>query len=157
MENRFLVKALNPLKALLPVRSLNPLKALACLLSTALIVMVSAPQAQASERQRISFYKINKDGITQALRFTRGKARKPGCHNFIRKARLHKVVQFQYQQCQVFSRKNCAADSLMQFYRDDEPEILANNLSSGFGWRPVGDHKRGEKAKSWHCTAIDAS
>ena len=119
--------------------------------------MASAPQAQAGERQRISFYKINKDGITQALRFTRGKARRPGCHNFIRKARLHKVVQFQYRQCQVFSQKNCAADSQMQFYRDDEPEILANNLSSGYGWRPVGDHKRGEKAKSWHCTAIDAS
>jgi len=119
--------------------------------------MCGSPQAQANERQRISFYKINKDGITQALRFTRRKGRQPGCHNFIRKARLHKVVQFQYQQCQVFSKKNCAPESQMQFYRDDEPEILAKDLSSGFGWRPVGEHKRGEKAKSWNCQILEAS
>jgi len=158
METRFLVKALYsyPLKALNPLKAPNTLKALACLMCATLIALCSVPQSQASERQRISFYKINKDGITQALRFTRRKARKPGCHNFIRKARLHKVVQFQYAQCQVFSQKNCSADSQMQFYRDDEPDILAKNLTSGFGWRPVGDHKRGEKAKSWHCQAIEA-
>ncbi len=157
MENRFLVNRLNSVKSFVAIKPLLSARPLAYVLCSALMVVCSPSQSQASERQRISFYKINKDGITQALRFTRSKARKPGCHNFIRKARLHKVVQFQYQQCQVFSQKNCAADSQMPFYRDDEPEILAENLTSGFGWRPVGDHKRGEKAKSWNCEAIEAS
>jgi len=118
---------------------------------SALIIISAYTPAEAKVRQRISFYKINKDEITQALRFVRGKARKPGCHNFIRKARLHKVVQFSYQQCQVYAKKNCAAESLMQFYRSDEPEIITSDLTEGFGWQPVGEHKRGEKAKSWNC------
>ncbi|MBL4671888.1 MAG: hypothetical protein JKX81_06475 [Arenicella sp.] len=104
----------------------------------------------ADERQSIRFYKINKDGITQALRFTASKARAPGCHNFIRKARLHRVVQFRYKGCRVYSKKGCDAESIMSFYRDKEPSPTTE-LSEGFGWRPVGDHKRGEKAKSWYC------
>ena len=137
MEARLLVKIL--------------VKLVITLCLSTLIIVSTSTTADAKTRQRISFYKINKDDITQALRFVRGKARKPGCHNFIRKARLHKVVQFSYQQCQVYSEKNCAADSIMQFYRDDEPEIIQSDLSEGFGWRPVGEHKRGEKAKSWNC------
>jgi hypothetical protein len=104
----------------------------------------------ASERSSIRFYKINKDGITQALRFTAGKARTPGCHNFMRKARLHRVVQFQYKSCRVYSKKSCDAESIMSFYRDKEA-TPTTELSEGFGWYPVGDHKRGEKAKSWFC------
>jgi hypothetical protein len=104
----------------------------------------------ANERQSIRFYKINKDGITQALRFTASKARTPGCHKFIRKARLHRVVQFQYKVCRVYSKKGCDAESLMSFYRDKEP-TPTTELKEGFGWYPVGDHERGEKAKSWFC------
>jgi hypothetical protein len=107
--------------------------------------------ATANDRQRISFYKINKDGITQALRFTARKARSPGCHNFIKKARLHRVVQFQYKVCHVYAKKRCDADSIMSFYLEKEPESQTTDLTQGYGWLPVGEHKRGEKAKSWHC------
>ena len=118
--------------------------------AVALILIFSSPVA-AKDRQRISFYKINKDGITQSIRFTARKARKPGCHNFIRKVRLYQVVQFRYDVCHVYTSKSCAADSIMSFYREKEPETHTSNLSQGYGWHPVGEHERGEKAKSWHC------
>lgn len=122
-----------------------------CLLLSLLMLLFTHSKATANDRQRISFYKINKDGITQSLRFVAAKARKPGCHNFIRKARLHRVVSYQFESCQVYSKKNCQADSIMPFYREKEPEIHTTKLSQGYGWYPVGSHKRGEKAKSWQC------
>jgi len=115
------------------------------------LALITSP-ASAKDRQRISFYKVNKDGITQSLRFVAGKARKPGCHNFISKPRLYQVVQFRYKVCQVYSKKSCNPDSIMKFYREKEPEVLSSDLSEGFAWHPVGDHERGEKAKS--CTTI---
>ncbi|MFT6406682.1 MAG: hypothetical protein ACJAQ6_000092 [Arenicella sp.] len=118
--------------------------------SAALLIAVSAAQSVASDRQTVRFYKINKDGITQALRFTAKKARKTGCHNFIRKARLHRVVQYQYKTCRVFADKSCQTESIMSFYRDKEP-APTTDLIEGFGWYPVGDNERGEKAKSWFC------
>ena len=147
MEDRLLVSSLL-------VASANRLRAgvtkhtmIAC--TAIAIATISAPSI-ANERHSIRFYKINKDGITQTIRFTASKARKPGCHNFIRKARLHRVVQFQYKSCRVYSKKGCDAESLMSFYRDKEP-TPTTELSEGFGWYPVGDHERGEKAKSWFC------
>lgn len=118
---------------------------------SALLIIITSSPLSAKDRQRISFYKINKDGITQALRFTARKARKPGCHNLLRKARLHRVVTFQYEVCHVYTKKNCAADSIMSFHLEKEPETLTTDLTQGYGWYPLGDHKRGEKAKSWYC------
>ncbi len=110
-----------------------------------------ASDALGKERQDIRFYKINKDEITQKLRFTNRKARKPGCHNFIKRARLHRTVQFGYKVCRVYAKKNCKDESLMSFYREKEPEFKTTELSQGYGWYPVGEHKRGEKVKSWYC------
>ncbi len=118
--------------------------------SVLLIAFISAPSL-AKERQRISFYKINKDGITQSVRFVAAKARKPGCHNFIRKTRLHRVVSYRYERCHVYTKKNCDAESILSFHTEKEPEKATTELIEGFGWYPVGDHKRGERAKSWHC------
>lgn len=115
----------------------------------ALCLLVINP-IQAKERHDIRFYKINKDGITQKLRFTERKARKLGCHNFIHKARLHRTVQFGYEVCRVYAKKGCNTDSVMSFYRDKEPEPVSE-LTQGFGWYPVGEHERGEKVASWFC------
>ena len=139
MEDRVLVTCVKAaaLKSLLTV-------------SIAIFLATTSAQSVASDRQGIRFYKINKDGITQALRFTAKKARKAGCHNFIRKARLHKVVHFEYKICRVYAEKSCLTESIMNFYREKEPAPVTD-LSEGFGWHPVGDHERGEKAKSWFC------
>lgn len=126
---------------------------LTCTLSALLILISlswSNPATASDERQEIRFYKINKDGLTQRLRFTRKKARKPGCHNFIRKARLHRAVQFAYENCRVYAKKDCEKESIMPFYRDKEPEPTTE-LTQGYGWYPVGEHERGERVKSWFC------
>jgi len=119
--------------------------------TTATLLAFLATSATAKDRHRISFYKINKDGITQGLRFTARKARKPGCHNFIRKARLHQVVQYRYKVCHVYAKKSCNAESIMSFHLEKEPENPTTDLSEGYAWYPVGEHERGEKAKSWYC------
>jgi len=126
----------------------------ACLLVCAMIFAfyanVSSDPAAASDRQEIRFYKINKDGITQRLRFTRKKARQLGCHNFLRRARLHRTVQFAFKTCHVYAAKNCRQESIVSFYREKEPEPTTE-LGQGYGWYPVGEHKRGELVKSWDC------
>lgn len=103
-----------------------------------------------SSRQEIRFYKINKDGITQRLRFTTRKSREAGCHNLLKRARLYRAMQFGYHACQVFSEKNCASDALMAFKRDKEDESV-NLLTQGYGWYPLGEHERGEIIRSWRC------
>lgn len=117
---------------------------------TILISVIGQP-ALANDRQVIRFYKANKDGITQALRFTASKARKPGCHNLIRKTRLYSTVHFGYKVCHVYAKKGCDAESIMSFHIEKEPEAHTTDLTQGFSWYPVGDHKRGERVKSWHC------
>ena len=115
------------------------------------LCLVFLHNVEADERQEIRFYKINKDEITQRLRFTIKKSRRPGCHNFLRKARLHKATQFGYASCKVFNKKNCAEESVLQFYREKEPEEPVTELDQGYGWLPVGEHKRGEVVRSWYC------
>lgn len=124
------------------------------LIASYAFVCTSIFYSQASfskERKDIRFYKINKDEITQKIRFTNRKARKPGCHNFIKKVRLHRTVQFGYQACRVYSKKNCKEESVMKFYREKEPEFTTAELTQGYGWYPVGERKRGERVKSWSC------
>jgi len=84
------------------------------------------------------------------LRFTRKKSRQSGCHNFLKRARLHKAVQFGFKNCRVFTQKNCAEESIMSFNRDKEPEPTTD-LTQGYGWLPIGEHKRGERVRSWYC------
>lgn len=126
---------------------------------TALICLWLLPAiGNTSERQEVRFYKINKDRLSQRLRFTAKKSKKAGCHNFLRKARLHRAVQFGYQSCRVFTKKNCAAGTEQAFSRDEPdpesdlpPSETAIELTEGFSWFTVGDHARGQKVRSWYC------
>lgn len=153
METHLLVSATKQL-AFIIVHSMQNIKIAITLL--ALIFSTTNSVARESDdhksnRQDIRFYKINKDNITQKIRFTKRKARKPGCHNFIKKVRLHRTVQIAYKQCQVFAKKNCAADSVISFFNKEEPDLHSTELSQGYGWYPVGQNLRGEKVKSWSC------
>jgi hypothetical protein len=120
------------------------------LFSALILTASSLPTVNAAGKQEIRFYKINKDGITQRLRFTTRKSRQPGCHNFLKRARLHRAVQFAYSNCRVYQEKDCADSSVMSFTRDKEPEPTTE-LSQGYGWYPVGEHERGELVRSWYC------
>ncbi len=115
------------------------------------VLSLDTQDAFAKKRQEMRLYKVNKDGITQRLRFTSRKSKRPGCHNLLLKSRVFKVSQFGYKSCQVFSEKNCAADSLILFKHNKIDEWVGD-LDQGYLWQPIGDQKRGQKMKSWSCS-----
>ena len=102
------------------------------------------------KRQEMRLYKINKDGITQRLRFTTKKSRTAGCHNLMKRARLYRAMQFGFTQCRIYATKDCAQDSLMEFKREKEDEQVTD-LTQGYSWYPIGAHERGELVRSWQC------
>ncbi len=118
---------------------------------TALFLMASLPSIS-SERQDLRLYRVNKDGLSDRFWFTRGAARKPGCHNLRKKSRLHSAVQFGYEVCRIYTAKNCAPDSLLTF-TSKEQSTPSSELSQGYRWYTVSDHKKGERVKSWSCEA----
>ena len=105
-------------------------------------------------RQDVRLYKVNKDGITQRLRFTKRKAKREGCQNLLLKSRVFKISQFGYKHCVVYSKKNCEEDSKMEFTHSKFDDLVIE-LEQGYGWQPVGEHKRGERMKSWMCLSND--
>lgn len=131
MENRLLVKILFLLLAI----------------STSATI---GSTLHAKDRQDLRLYRVNKDGISDRFWFTRGKARKPGCHNIRKRSRLHRAVQFGYPACYVFTKKNCPADDIVSFTKEDEttPNLT---LLEGYSWFSISEHKRGQRIKSWYC------
>ena len=117
------------------------------------VFIIAAPQSASAvePNQIIRFYKINSKEQAERVRFTAKKARKPGCHNFIRKVRVHRVVQIGYNSCAIYSSKNCAADSAVVATREKRAEVEETDLSQGYSWFPVDEHKRGARLKSWSC------
>lgn len=128
------------------VAKLSSLCCMLCLVASGSTLAKSDP-----EKQTIRFYKINKDQISQKIAFTNRKARKSGCHNFIKKVRLYKTVQFAYTSCRVYSKKECPEDAIVSFYTEKNSDLHQTDLSQGFGWRPVSEHPRGKIVKSWFC------
>jgi len=118
------------------------------------LTVLPIADSQAKKRQEIRLYKVNKDGITQRLRFTSRKSKRPGCHNLLLRSRVFKVSHFGYEHCKVYRKKECDPDSIVEFQHDKVDETVFE-LSQGYLWQPVGEHKRGEKIKSWFCEAKD--
>ena len=117
--------------------------------ATSAIALADEPEPMPL-RQEMRLYKINKDGITQRLRFTTKKSRAAGCHNLMKRARLYHTMQFGFDQCRIYAGKDCAQDSLMQFKREKEDEQVTD-LTQGYSWYPIGEHERGELVRSWQC------
>ena len=144
------------------------------LVFAASLTTLSAPillNAQESARRDVRFYKVNRQIQPDRIRFTANKAALPGCHNFLKRSRIHRAVQIGYTSCSVFADKDCAATSIVAVSRetdDLEAENLdtenletaapvaaratSNTLSEGVGWYPVSDHRRGVKLRSWSCS-----
>ena len=112
---------------------------------------LSSPVQAIEPNQMIRFYKINKKDQADRIQFTASKARKPGCHNFIKKARVHRVVQIGYTSCQLYSSKNCAADTAIPAVRAKQSDQQKTELAQGYSWFPVDENKRGARLKSWYC------
>ena len=121
-----------------------------------MLFLSSSAQAQieqAEVRQDLRLYRINKDGIASRFWFTRGKARKTGCQNIRKRSRLHRAVQFGYAKCSIYTKKDCAADTIVSFTRKDDL-TPTTELLQGYSWFTVSEHSRGVRIKSWRCEEI---
>jgi hypothetical protein len=115
-----------------------------------LLCLALAQNAVAKERKEIRFYKINKLEQNDRINFTLKKARNPGCHNFLKKTRVFKAVQFGYESCTLYSKKDCAEDSVIEVTRKKESTPISN-LTQGYGWLTQSEDTRGAKLRSWTC------
>jgi hypothetical protein len=133
------------------------------------LTTLSAPilvNAQESARRDVRFYKVNGQIQPTRIRFTAKKAVLAGCHNFVKRTRIHRAVQIGYSSCRLYADKDCAALSIVAVSREtddlqaedleaDEAPIekaTSNTLSEGVGWYPVSEHRRGVKLRSWSCS-----
>lgn len=103
-----------------------------------------------SKRQEIRFYKANKQLQTDRIWFTKKKSKQAGCHNFLKAARVYKLVLLGYDYCEIYTQKDCQADSLVGATRK-KGTISAKKLTEGYAWLPISEHKKGEKLRSWQC------
>jgi len=106
--------------------------------------------AQAEKKQTVRFYKVNRQLQADRLRFTNRAAKKAGCHNFIKKTRVHRIVQLGYERCSLYAKKSCLAESVLSAVTEKD-KTPVTNLSQGVSWFFDIEHKRGERAKSWYC------
>ena len=157
------------------------------LLLTLIVGLCCISQAQASARQTIRFYKVDRQVQADRIKFTKKKASKAGCHSFRKKARVYKTVQIGYSWCSVYAKKDCASGSIISVSKqdpakEDKPtprpedsedivgpdnaqselridENLTEEMTEGIAWYPASEHKRGAKIGSWNCslTAKDLS
>lgn len=113
------------------------------------VTPVMADSSQ-TKHQEIRFYKANKQLQTDKIWFTKKKSKLPGCHNFLKAARVYKLVQIGYSHCEIFTEKNCAEESQNSATRK-KGTISAEKLTEGYAWFPVAEHKKGAKLRSWQC------
>lgn len=119
------------------------------ILAGSLLCVVIANNIQAEPRSSIRFYKANKLLQEDRIMFTRKKAGLEGCHNFLKSARIYRINQVGFKQCQLFTNKDCSANSLLTVM--DEDNTQSNIMTQGTSWYPEGKDERGKKAKSWQC------
>lgn len=121
-----------------------------------LCISLSAPtlssinSAEAASKKTVRFYKVNRQLQADRLRFTNKAASKPGCHNFIKKTRVHRLVQLGYERCSLYAKKSCLAESIINGVTEKD-KTPVTDLTQGKSWFFDIEHKRGTRAKSWYC------
>ena len=118
------------------------------------LVCIAYSQAEEQVRRDVRFYKANKILQTDRIWFTKKKAKQPGCHNFLKKTRVYKIVQFGYEKCQIFAAKDCRNDSQISV-RLEDAETVNTDLTIGKGWYPISENPRGVKLRSWQCQVVE--
>lgn len=122
----------------------------ALLIGGLLMHSIIASQAKAEQRQQIRFYKANSKGQTTRIAFTAKKGKREECQNLVTKRRIYQVNQFGFASCRLYASKNCAADSLISVKRRKD-QTPVTELTQGYSWLTISEHKRGVKLRSWHC------
>ena len=103
-----------------------------------------------SPKQSIRFYKANRALQVDRIAFTGGETKAPGCHNFLKKNRVYKVLQIGFAVCHLYAKKGCDVSSLVPV-ANEEQEFGSFMLKEGAAWFPQSEHEQGAKVGSWSC------
>jgi len=122
----------------------------AVLTDTTATSLLGIDNAEAASKQTVRFYKVNRQLQADRLRFTNKAAKKPGCHNFIKKTRVHRLVQLGYESCSLYAKKSCLAESIISAVTEKD-KTPVTTLTEGKSWFFDIEHRRGTRAKSWYC------
>jgi hypothetical protein len=97
----------------------------------------------------IRFYKANKK-LQQDRIMAFGKGDELGCHDFLKSTRVHRIANYGYQFCVVYSERNCEAGSEISAHWKEDAETKTE-LTQGARWFPVREDIRGTRIGSWNC------
>lgn len=103
-----------------------------------------------SAKQKIRFYKANKQLQATSILLTEEKSSAAGCQNFLKKVKVYKVVQIGFANCTIYAEKECPVATSVAA-NSEEQAHTTTLLSEGVGWFPEGDSDRGATIKSWRC------
>ena len=119
-----------------------------------LVILLIGVPSVAKQKPQIRFYKIDKQEQTSKILFASKRGRQSDCQNFLKKKRVYQVNQFGFANCRLYAEKNCVVDSVIKVTRSKDPTPV-ENLSQGFSWFPISEHKRGVKLRSWQCDLLE--
>lgn len=102
----------------------------------------------------IWFYRLNNKA--QQTSFTLVKdTNVAGCHNMLKKSRLHRIALKGFQYCEVFAEKDCrdgtqlSAQWLAKKVKSEDKKHPTTKFTKGSRW--VFDREGNVKARSWRC------
>lgn len=104
-----------------------------------------------SSKQKIRFYKANRQLQADRILLTDEKSSSAGCQNFLKKVKVFKVVQIGFSSCTLYAKKDCPTDSSVGAASEDQAH-QTTLLTEGVGWFPAGESERGATVKSWSCS-----
>jgi hypothetical protein len=120
---------------------------------TILGIIFPALQALAIDPD-IRFYKANKR-LQQDRILDFGKGDEPGCHDFLKSTRVHRVANYGYKYCVLYAERNCLEGSEMSVRWKEDAETKVE-LTQGARWFPVREDIRGSKVGSWNCIPLES-
>ena len=114
----------------------------------------TASDPQATTKGKIRFYRVNSIGQQTILTVVRN-TDKVGCYNLFKKSSLHRVAVSGFQYCEVYSSRNCEADSILKAQwtakkvKSEDKKNPTTTLTKGTRW--VFAKGGNIKAHSWRC------
>jgi hypothetical protein len=109
--------------------------------------------ANRSPDEQILFYRTNAHMQQTKLLLVKGDST-PGCHNLFIDSRVHRVAVLGFSQCQVFSEKDCAADSIVAGAWQTKSSLKDDlNQQTEFtqGTRWILNNEGNTDIRSWNC------
>lgn len=123
---------------------------LIALFSLSMLGCASQPSvADEEKRQYVRIYKLNSKDQSVRIQMRDKTTKTSGCHNFITKPKVSRIIQIGFESCSLYSAKNCPVDAAIEGQWKEKDK--ATKLTQGGQWLFTYDDPKGIKAKSWSC------